>query len=750
MSILFLSSAKAYTQDLYYSDSSTATSFNIMGFANITSPTENCSTSIQAYADVINTNGLNKNYQFYLYGNNTLLDNTIYNSNQNATCIAIGSDSIGGGVANATIYFTSLGATTAQINLYLEIHTNCSQVDNVSIVLYDTVSGSGTGNNMYMGKYTSPNVHNQTAINNLWFNQTPSHCILVNNKGVPKTQYINVGELGAYYVPFNSGLGNVSLFFQGASSVGGGGIINLETGLNTLLFNFPISGGTFNLTLPSETDYVAWIDEGIFDIPFNGYIYVPAIRVYLNDYLPNYVCTANNCTNGTRTVTCVDTKGQAPTIISSQPCLPFAEQIFLGFENSYFTNTARCIPGFLCGGLIIQNMTVGYPDNPRWDISDFLLNFPDYNVWFAQMTGEDRSNLTLTGTVQRVNGIPLILNNVPYGSQSLKMWYIPPSPPLQPQEFNATSVICGNTTTGYYPYTTLNGINNSFFASFNFTFPSALMALQFDVKRCTSPVRQYEQCGIPPLGIVQSCFSYLGNCTIPPRGDYYMQLSDLTTATNVILWTDNAPNIWQRQIFDLNGNIQTGHQYQIQLGMNPLDPYSSQGECVYFDNVMIINRADVEACTTANACNGSDRLIQQVVDGVCVSTITQNDPECVTQQEQESGITGNQSIFTPIGSIANSIVNATTGQTFAQSLQAQGMGFVLIFFTPIFWLMLLVIIPMSIVGWWTKHMELGAVAGLLLLIAITTAFPELVFITIVVVIIAGFIIARQVVQGING
>lgn len=114
------------------------------------------------------------------------------------------------------------------------------------------------------------------------------------------------------------------------------------------------------------------------------------------------------------------------------------------------------------------------------------------------------------------------------------------------------------------------------------------------------------------------------------------------------------------------------------------------------------------------------------------------------------GISCNQSIFLPICSIANSIINKTTNMTLSQSFQAGGYGFVLIFLTPIFWLFLVIISVMILASYATKHMEIGGVAGLLMLVAFAVYFPELVWITIIIIIIGGYLIGRQIVRVVQG
>lgn len=110
----------------------------------------------------------------------------------------------------------------------------------------------------------------------------------------------------------------------------------------------------------------------------------------------------------------------------------------------------------------------------------------------------------------------------------------------------------------------------------------------------------------------------------------------------------------------------------------------------------------------------------------------------------------NQSIFLPICSVANVVVNTTTNVTLSQSLQGSGFGFVLLFLTPILYIMLVVVAIMILASWATKHMEIGLASGVGMMIVMAVIFAELVWITIVFVVIAGFIVGRTIVKGVQG
>jgi hypothetical protein len=86
----------------------------------------------------------------------------------------------------------------------------------------------------------------------------------------------------------------------------------------------------------------------------------------------------------------------------------------------------------------------------------------------------------------------------------------------------------------------------------------------------------------------------------------------------------------------------------------------------------------------------------------------------------------------------------------AQSVQAAGFGFALVFLTPIFWIMLICSIVMIIATYYTKHMEIGVGAGLFILVAFTLALPELIWVTIVLLVISAYIVGRSLVKVVSG
>jgi hypothetical protein len=351
------------------------------------------------------------------------------------------------------------------------------------------------------------------------------------------------------------------------------------------------------------------------------------------------------------------------------------------------------------------------------------------------------------------------------------MWFIPQSPfndqPTTQVIGNVTNIICLNTTTGTFPEIYL-GVNSSFMAALDFTFPSETMQLKFDVKRCTDNVIQYNNwCG-------KRCYTL--NCTIPPRGWFTTRLYDPITDTNIFEFTKEANDNWTTYTVDIGSNVLTDQNYTLLFDVLPLpyNPTETIGNCLYFDNVRLYNqqvsvydewagdiynltwsdlditqKQTVLAEKCVNECIGNNYYSRTVQDLTCIEEVFLNYTICVQQNQQGQNF-GNQSIYLPISSIADMIVNTTTNQTLGQSIQAQGLGFLLVFLTPIFWICLFVTIIAGVLTWFSKHMEIGVVGGLLMLLAFTLAglFPAWLF--IILIVIAGYLIGREVVGVVSG
>jgi hypothetical protein len=718
--------ASAYDYNYYIKQSSSNPDFQLNGYLNVSAIS--CQTNVMMYAD-ISTGGF-WNYQFNFYMNGALNFTNTLSGYGSRTCYFLGNRTIETGLLNATARALSL-ATPVPVTLYLEFVSTCNVANGTYFVA--SSDNDTAGYNMYFVDLDLPPYPYDLNATDAWIQiADPSHCsgeaaaTAISKAG--GDQFIAYEQMW-WFMPFHTNNGTTTFTFSNIYS--GGYQFHEACGfydINTNVTGFLSCGSPTTIQLLENSDFVAFVvnyaTPGVYLT--DRVITVPSMTVNTSAsdaYEPNYVCgNWSDCITNYQTRTCYDTKEIFPDIVQTRACLSQNESIQLGFEEYYPMEAYNCIPNTfpLCSllGFVLVNQSVYYPDLPRWDILPSAL--PQY---FATITSEQATQ----------------------GSRSLKMWYIPPSPPDRPTFLNAT-VGCGNLTTGTYPTSSLYGINSSFFVSYNFTFPSTLMALQFDVKTCPTQVDQYNGwCG-------RECYSF--NCSDAPIGDFAVNLYDTLNATNVFLYTGRASANWTTIDVDLNGKVLDGVDYVLNFAVTPLpvNPYTAYGDCVYIDNVKIINRATPIACSQSSVCIGNDKYTQILQGDICISKVYYNDTVCYQQniQNQYDLILGNQSIFLPINSVTGMIINTTTNQTLGQSIAASGFGFVLIFLTPIFWIMLVITGVMSLVGYFTRHMELGAFAGILMMVAFTMVFPELFWISIVLIVIAGFLVAREVGRAVSG
>jgi|GEM_PF-3940175 len=786
--ILLMGQARAtYTQTLYYFNQSSDSTFDTLGYARLIPENGSCMTTLSIYADAITTPSVFYNYQIQMIENGTTLFTSTLSGTQPKTCFSLGSANVSKGIINATVRASAL-AGTQNITIYLEIETSC-ETNNGYIGIEDVPMSSSKFSSYNTYDFEDANVTYGKGVGEtaypyyVWGNFTPKHCTAYRTRDFIKdpsiywtwnkmdTPYFTGGGcyLGLYpfdgrcdqnsystvayetvddykFLKFNSKLGQAQISISGFATFGAvyAGIFNPAT--NTIIWNstVPEIGGYVNLTqnvsLEQFKDYVLYIRR----YAGSGFTYPESLSVKILDYSPNWVCGAwSKCVGGQQQRLCNDTGGLISPEYQFRSCLAINQTAILGFESYYIPpDRYICQPNLfpICSlfGNIIANVTVLFPDNPKWII------IPD-NVYFyiGTITSE-------TATL---------------GSRSLKLWYIPQSPYSdQPFDNNGTAA-CGNTTLGTFPEI-FREINTSFMASLDFTFPAGTTEFRFDVKRCDTNVVQYDGwCG-------KRC--YAQNCSIPPSGDFYAALYDQVENKNLFELTKEATTNWTTYTAFM-GNAVENRNYTLTFAVLPLpiNPTTTEGNCVYIDNVRLVNTqtswyddiadkwynstwADLtdeekqtillEECV--NECIGNDYHIRTIQDLTCIEEVVLNYSSCVTQYQQQQ--TGNQSIFLPISSIANSIVNTTTNQTLSQSLQASGYGFVLIFLTPVFWIFMAIIAVMIVASYYTRHMEIGAIAGLLLLVSFAMYFPELAWLTIVIIIIAGYIIGRQVVRAVRG
>jgi hypothetical protein len=782
--ILLIGQAKGYTQDLYYYDNTTATDFSMTGYANVTSDLENCTTNLRIYADIIGGSG--KALDFFLYENGTQLGSTtLYTTNENASCVLMKSETVNKGDVKATARVVNIGSPVTT-NLFLEIHTSCGLVNNATISVFNNESAylwGIIGKNMYMQRLIIDWV-NFTDILDAWNNLVPSRCTLTNKK-IPTTVSVDTPSPYSYsngvlwLVPFNSGLGSVNITWLHHTGIYARvmlGLINLQTGSVTNLFN--ASGGAvayyyFSGNLLPSTNYVAWMTADVFS--FSQNFEPPSINITLTDYVANYTCNITACMNGSATRTCVDTGGIAPDTINSISCLPANQTIYLGFEDYFPKTTTECIVGSTCFFTPVD-ITYNNPENPHWSIlPNSVIIYPPNQTqgeyYGGTMTGAE--TFTINGTTYTVSSISQNWNR---GSNFLKLWYLPPFYTHAFFEPNTSSFQCGNTSIGLQSISTFEYVNSTFLAALNFTFPSSTMSMYLDVRKCPAAKIQYTPPFYCLLSGGQACY---GGCSVEPLGNYFLAIFDVTNGSTVLTYNDiSLKENWTTIRIDVSNIINQDHNYRLILGVSPPSGWTFDANpyCSYFDNVRLYNQqystleticldlfgqscssltpqqlqqAQEQFCSPPQECIGNDLYTNSLVNGVCVSKILTNEPSCVAQQQSQI-VSGNQSLFLPITSITGTIINTTTGQTLGDSIKAQGFGFALVFFTPIFWLVMFIAAMMIVAAYYTKHMEIGLGIGVLLLMAFTTVFPELLFITITVTVIVAYLVGRAVVGAVRG
>lgn len=417
-------------------------------------------------------------------------------------------------------------------------------------------------------------------------------------------------------------------------------IINTEAGTITNLF-------TQNINMVGNTSF-NFVDSGTLSLtPDNQYLFVvtfnttkgggvhyafnsfgPTIIFSIFTFRPDYVCGEfGECINASQSRVCVDQFGVAPDRIETQSCFDVpADTIDLGFEaivdivapTIYICQKDWTLIG--CND-ILETITARFPVN--WTVS------PDADVF--------------TGTF-RQNYIRISDDTSTVGTRSLQMNYIPPKP-SEPVNNGTGGTICGNKTTGDFPFVT-TGLNQTMFVSLNISFPSPFIQLRLDTRKCQEQLLQYDYTG-DFLGINCGKRCYATNCSTEPNGNFRVGVFDAQTLEQIVEFSDVALNSWTTHIIDLsNAGLQINHNYTIIIVVNPqtetgvFDPNS---HCVYFDNfrVTITERALPECITR---CEDLNLLLANQNDNVCFFTQITNSPACAPDQSTAVAFQGFDSV----------------------------------------------------------------------------------------------------------
>ena len=493
--------------------------------------------------------------------------------------------------------------------------------------------------------------------------------------------------------------------------------------------------GTYegDLTLSPNTDYVFLVGG-----TFNNYIVPqspPNVNISINIYSPEWSCGEwSECTSGLQSRTCTDPLSKVPSKIEYQGCIESSYfSLYLGFEDGYDFPNRKCTQdyfGSFCTGYVPKNITNIYPTG--WD----TINLNDDDL------------LTITSEASTD------------GVKSLKMWYLPPQISKPDPSYNFTT--CNYTDTGYYS-DIFKPINETLFVSYNITFPSPYMTVEYDVKGCPANVIQSDTwCNI-------ACY---GNCTEKPLWNYDFRIFDPSTYNTILDYTDTAKEDWSSRYIDLsNAGLEINHTYNFIFFVTPTDPYNQHGDCIYLDGVNISIRGGELSCSS-NFCIGYDLYIPNNINGSCVYTVKTNSPYCLPNDVQEKALNKedyciNTTLYTWDNitldwlSIPNSdyciayqeqqsIYNTDTGilGNYADILDNSGLGFASSLLTPIF---IILIILLVISGLIVHYIGLGGrdagivftviFLSLMLVSSLVGLMP--VWIPIVLIVLTGLVIAKM-------
>jgi hypothetical protein len=506
-----------------------------------------------------------------------------------------------------------------------------------------------------------------------------------------------------------------------------------------------------DLVLTPDNDY--WVFVGTrcsghnnaFGSSYTSYNYTN-YTVLIYAYEPAWICgNYSDCINGTKYRTCHDPLGKITDRVEYEACYeaPFASKI-LGFEESYTRNNISiCVPSWFCLRAVV-NLTSEYPVN--WTVSPQPQNFT-YN--FIKMTSE----------IETTEGV-----------KSLKMWYIPPK--IDEVYDTGTGLSCTNATMGVFPYTSRGGINQTMFVELNVTFPSPYMTLSFDIKKCASPVIQYQTW----LGICGN-LCYAQNCSETPLGRFGTRLTDTDTSSMLVNFYGFADTDWKTYTIDLsNAGIETGHNYTLTFAVNPENEYDINSHCIYIDNVKIEFATSQLVCESdciANDPSYTYRKATSLASGACIFDLIPYYTACIPSELQVAYQTcedhycdcdtntyfkleGTMDNCTVTEEIPNSVLCVQECETQAEEdkyytpiidttqMEEAGAGWTSIFFMPIFLTLLFIIGISGAIAYKTKSWQFGIASfiGFLVVFSVARVFPA--WIAIILVVITAVILAKTV------
>ena len=793
-SFIFLANVNAYQVTLYNTNASAST-FSVSNPSIRSSGTscmvfENSKTSLQSATN------FDEIWNYYNPFTTIIATGEKLNV-PNLTCYDTGLAN-GSTISSANTYQSRIDHTqTSSIGGYSTLKTvyNCTNPTNIVFFNYRRDNNSDT-NGMYIGAYffnasgTSSAYNKIINFNNACsnFNSTLATPLVLGGSST------NANTHSAYIYPFNtsySGKVNLSYDLTNESYKCYAAVQTTNVTCDVRLFKMSdlsqtaLNGGfavsyTSPHTCPSAAAYsyqlsLASNSEYLFTFYCDTYgtltnrggvttMFPNEVNISIDDRLPDWQCTAwSDCNNGTKTKYCNDKNGYFPLKIETGECFPETVAFQVLLDDAYsMDQVVECKKSFFtvpfCAALP-QIMQVKVPQN--WSLNTVVMNGTD--------------TITIGGTIKYPHFVdmfppcsdnPSDTNCIPadskgrktFGSLSTTIWSVPPNWD-EPNQTTSSTITCANESVGIIP--TLNNSINSTLDT-NITINSTYMDLQFEVRSCMFPTLKYWDNACYAISATygvpwKNCYSL--NCNDTPSGYYDVRLVDTADNSTKMQYLGTATNDWMHQILDLsNLNLNISRTYTLQFATtNNFDVYSRYADCIALDNVtlnQLSSQLAIVCQTGLNECDGTDLLVPEYASGICTIKRYFNHSFCWSQfvlNTTSSTSIGNNNltggVFQPVA-LAETYLNS--------SANAMGYPQILFFFSP-FMLSTYAILILALVIELAVDKAGGKAGGKVFMITLLLGSLALIgagiypiYLGLIYIILAGFLVARFVNQHING
>lgn len=365
------------------------------------------------------------------------------------------------------------------------------------------------------------------------------------------------------------------------------------------------------------------------------------------------------------------------------------------------------------------------------------------------------------------------------------------------------NILCGNQTIGIFPdiYKEIDTDENiSIFVEKNITLPTPYMSTSFKIKKCIEPELKFYSTPIC-LDFYDHCYTHDEDCNYESKGTITYYLKDAETGEFLYDIKSEViyPNKWEIREYAID-SLQPNKVYTIGFAVIPESTVDSDYYCIYLDDVNIDIRNIPLVC--ASECDNSDEIRRYCKEYdelgfcvVCEQIVIINSPNCLTSdsvinkvescedwcgcEEYDIGHSDYHTKY--IGSIIEGCnitlhgidkcceytetENSEYCIEFCEEWVEQGEGkldeplSVIAdrfdelgipewsgkFFSPIMIIFYIILIIMAILTYITKSWEFGVITGLILMMVLGTLFIELLWIVILIIIVAGFILAKTII-----